>query len=142
MIIFHSRNNVYVDVHDQGKRLLGTQSPKITVSFPKTEASSDKGKKRKSSEPNAQSGSEWISTKSTKKPKRKTTVKENHPLLPKKSNEIISLLDSDDDVEGDTLEVLPKRARRLSANDAKRSIAAIAARSSDDIESESENEFE
>jgi hypothetical protein len=132
-----------VDVHDQGRRLLDIQSPRITVSFPKTEAT-DKGNKRKSPETNLQSGSEWISTKSGKKVKNKpSTVRVSNIVEPRRSNEIITLLDSDDDNdEGDTLEVLPKRARRLSADDARRSISAIATRSSDDIDSESENEFE
>jgi hypothetical protein len=122
---------------------LDIQSPRITVSFPKTEVA-DKGNKRKSPETNSQSGSEWISTKSVKKVKKKTsTVRVSHIVEPRRSNEIITLLDSDDDNdEGDTLEVLPKRTRRLSADDARRSISAIATRSSDDIDSESENEFE
>lgn len=134
----HSRNNVYIDVHEQGKRLLGIQNPKIIVSFPKPEAS-DKGKKRKSSEPSLPPGPEWMSTKSGKNRKSQITKRESHELLPEKSNEIISLLDSDDDVEGDALEVLPKRTRRLSANDARRSITTIA---TDEIDSDSENEFE
>lgn len=113
--------NIYIDITDKGRRLLQSETPKMTVSFP-ARTNVVKQKKIPSNAPKSNDDSLWINTKPSKKRKAKET---KLTAISKESCEVISLLDSDGENEDNCALNNLSKCRKL-----------------DDIDSDGEHEFE